>query len=206
MYSVKDSAFTEVCHPASEILLPSTSPPDPPATPISFNSEPFPPDTLPDSVPSPTPAPVPPSTTNSVSETSCTPDHCSRFIPSPLSRDFILESNSLASATDIDRNRMLPLSRALLKTTLYFDGHPVRVLIDGGFQENFISTNLVQSIHLQTIPLAPESQFALSVASGATISHCSTFCLGLLSDGDTYEEKMELYVAPIRYDIVLGKP
>ena len=114
-----------------------TFPPDPPATPISFNSDPFPPDTLPDYVLSSTLALVSPFTTNSIFETSCAPDHCSRFIPSPLSCDFILKSNSLASATDIDRNHMLPLSCALLKTTIYFNSHPGNVLIDGGSSREF---------------------------------------------------------------------
>ena len=112
-------------------------------TSASFDYKPFPTNVLPDFASSPTVASVSDPTFNFICQTSYNLYHCFRFIPFPFFLDLILESNSLDLATEVDRNRMLSLSSAFLKTNLYFNSHPLRVLIDSGSQEDFVSANFV---------------------------------------------------------------
>ena len=89
---------------------------------------------------------------------------------------------------------------------LTWNNSPVRVLIDCGAQRNLLSSHFAKTHQVECSLKPPNQIFTLSLADGSSAGSSSLMASGILTDGHNFEEKLCLDVAPIRYDIILGKP
>src|SRR5262249_36371743 len=80
-------------------------------------------------------------------------------------------------------------------------GIPVKVLIDGGLKGNFVSNRIMK--HTK-IPLYSSTLYTVSMANGTTCLAKSLKGLPLVVN--SYKDDINLLLAPICHDIILGKP
>lgn len=92
----------------------------------------------------------------------------------------------------------------LLVITLQLFGRRVRTLIDSGAQGNFVARDLVHKMHLHTVKR--DSALGLHFADGSRHAVCDRVLMARLTGPGNYKEHIKLDVAPIGYDIILGKP
>ena len=90
--------------------------------------------------------------------------------------------------------------------TLTWNDIPISVLLDSGAQRNLLSTQFAAKQSLTLIDKEPTDIFQLSMADGRLAGVSDSSTIGILRDHDTFEEKFCMDVAPIRYDVILGKP
>ena len=94
-------------------------------------------------------------------------------------------------------------SRKLLVVRGKMLGKSVWVLINGGSQGDFTSSQLVRVVRASTIP-RDRSMF-LRLADGNKFSMCN-YVLPAILKVESKSETMHLDVAPIGYNVILGKP
>src|SRR5262249_39774399 len=78
---------------------------------------------------------------------------------------------------------------------------PVTVLIDGGSKGNFISSKIIKQAK---IPQLSPSKHTITMADGST---CKAYeQKGLPVEIQQYSAHIDMMVAPIAHDVILGKP
>ena len=83
---------------------------------------------------------------------------------------------------------------------------PILVLLDSGAQRNLLLTQFAAQQSLTLLDKEPTDIFQLSMADGRLAGVSDSSTVGILRDHDKFEEKFCMDVAPIRYDVILGKP
>ena len=115
----------------------------------------------------------------------------------PFEYDIIDDSGPFVPLISVDSYESV-----LLTVPLLVNGNKAIALIDSGAGGNFISNEFVR---LNDLHPSNSGSVRISMADGHVVNSSGRIKVEL-SDGNLYRDDLTLTVAPIRYDIILGKP
>src|SRR3954464_2081650 len=115
-------------------------------------------------------------------------------------------AETLAAVGSIDQpaERLDPgLNSKLLTYKGEINGHPIRILVDGGSMGDFISSQLVEQLALETQTVAA---FSILFPNGET-SPCNKEIINAYLRIQEHREEIHPKVVPLpHHDLILGKP
>jgi hypothetical protein len=185
--------------PASAPVLAAASVPAPPAP----------------AAPAPAPVPVPVSVPVHVLDEECVSPHLNS---SPFLSDVNSDPRPPVKKNKQVKFKFLPetvpqansnnLHNELLQTTLCVEGIKLQTLIDSGAQKNFVSEHLIETkqlpVPVQELP--PHEIFYAKSFNGQRTCIDRFIECTLIHESGLIFSKVKLFVSPLSFDVILGKP